>query len=116
MEKWKVLTVTNYGVLPAEVSNFTLLGSSSKLKRIRLERISLFSITKNPIEMKRLQKISFFMCNMGQAFSKGSIKFFEAFPDLQDINIDYCSDLVELPADICLLIHLKKLSIANCHN
>ncbi|PRQ38234.1 putative powdery mildew resistance protein, RPW8 [Rosa chinensis] len=115
MEKLKVLIVTNYGFLPAEVSNFTLLGSSSKLKRIRLERISLSSITKNPIVLKRLQKISFFMCNMGQAFSKGSIKFFEAFPDLQEINIDYCSDLVELPADICLLIHLKKLSITNCH-
>ncbi|XP_004288073.1 PREDICTED: probable disease resistance protein At5g66900 [Fragaria vesca subsp. vesca] len=112
MKKLKVLIVTN-GFLPAEVSNFSLLGSLSKLKTIRLERISISSITKNPIELKRLQKISFFMCNMGPAFSKDSIK--EAFPELQEINIDYCSDLVELPADICRLIHLKKLSITNCH-
>ncbi|KAL6227305.1 hypothetical protein ACLB2K_001264 [Fragaria x ananassa] len=114
MEKLKVLIVRN-GFVPAEVSNFSLLGSLSKLKTIRLERISVSSITKNPIELRRLQKISFFMCNMGPAFSKDSIKFFEAFPELQEINIDYCSDLVELPADICLLIHLKKLSITNCH-
>jgi hypothetical protein len=115
MDKLKVLIVTNHGYLPAEVSNFTLLGSLSTLKRIRLERIWIPSIKENPIELKRLQKISFFMCNIGQAFSNGSIKFFEAFPDLQEMNIDYCSDLVELPADLCLLIHLKKLSITNSH-
>ncbi|KAL6222538.1 hypothetical protein ACLB2K_005930 [Fragaria x ananassa] len=115
MEKLKVLIVTNDGFLPAEVSNFSLLGCLSKLKRIRLERVFISSITKNSIELKRLQKISFFMCNMGPAFSKDSIKFFEAFPELQEMNIDYCSDLVELPAEIRILIHLKKLSITNCH-
>ncbi|KAL6224751.1 hypothetical protein ACLB2K_003606 [Fragaria x ananassa] len=115
MKKLKVLIVTNYGFLPAEVSNFSLLGCLSKLKRIRLERVFISSITENRIELKRLQKISFFMCNIGPAFSKDSIKFFEPFPELQEINIDYCSDLVELPAHICLQIHLKKLSITNCH-
>ncbi|KAK9948826.1 hypothetical protein M0R45_004386 [Rubus argutus] len=111
----KVLIVTNSGVLPAEVSNFTVLGSLSKLKRIRLERIWVPSIKENPIELKRLQKISFFMCNTGRAFSNKSIRFFEAFPNLEEMNIDYCSDLVELPDDLCILIHLKKLSITNSH-
>ncbi|XP_024182548.1 probable disease resistance protein At5g66900 [Rosa chinensis] len=111
----KVLIVTNYGVIPAEVSNFTSLGSLSELKRIRLERISVPSITKNSIQLNSLQKISLFMCNIRRAFSNGSFKFFKAFPSLKEINIDYCNDMMELPADIRLLIHLKKLSITNCH-
>ncbi|XP_062002429.1 probable disease resistance protein At5g66900 [Rosa rugosa] len=111
----KVLIVTNYGVIPAEVSNFTSLGSLSELKRIRLERISVPSITKNSIQLNSLQKISLFMCNIGLAFSNPSFEFFKAFPSIKEINIDYCSDMVVLPADIRLLIHLKTLSITNCH-
>ena len=82
---------------------------------MRLERISIPSITKNSIELKSLLKISLFMCNTGRVFSNNSIRFFEAFPNLEEMNIDYCSDLVELPADLCILIHLKKLSITNSH-
>ncbi|KAK9948816.1 hypothetical protein M0R45_004378 [Rubus argutus] len=115
MEKLKVLVVTNYGFLPSEVTNFQLLRSASNLKRIRLERISIPSITKNRIELKSLQKISLFMCNIGQAFSNGSIQLSHALPNLVEVNIDYCNDLVELPADICDLIHMKKISITNCH-
>ncbi|KAK9902930.1 hypothetical protein M0R45_001443 [Rubus argutus] len=115
MEKLKVLVVTNYGFLPSEVTNFQLLCSASNLKRIRLERISIPSIAKNRIELRSLQKISLFMCNIGQAFSNGSIQLSHALPNLVEVNIDYCNDLVELPADICDLIHLKKISITNSH-
>ncbi|TQD97229.1 hypothetical protein C1H46_017160 [Malus baccata] len=31
------------------------------------------------------------------------------------MNIDYCHDLVELPAELCDLVHMKMLSITNCH-
>ena len=85
MEKLKVLVVTNYGFLPSEVTNFQLLRSISNLKRIRLERISIPSITKNCIELKSLQKISLFMCNIGQAFSNASIQLSHAFPNLVSI-------------------------------
>ncbi|CAB4317860.1 unnamed protein product [Prunus armeniaca] len=115
MDKLKALIVTNYGFLPAELSNFQLLSSLSNLKRIRLERISILSITKNPIELKSLQKISLFMCNIGQAFSNCSIPISSAFPNIEEMNIDYCHDLVELPAELCGLSQLKKLSVTNCH-
>ncbi|CAB4317852.1 unnamed protein product [Prunus armeniaca] len=114
MSKLKVLIVTNYGVLQADLSNFKLLGSLANLKRIRLERISIPSISKNSMQLKSLQKISLFMCSIGQAFSNSSIQILEAFPNLVELNIDYCNDLVELPAKLCDLIHLKKLSITNC--
>ncbi|KAI5319391.1 PREDICTED: probable disease resistance [Prunus dulcis] len=115
MSKLKVLIVTNCGVLQADLSNFKLLGSLANLKRIRLERISIPSISKNFMQLKSLQKISLFMCSIGQAFSNSSIQILEAFPNLVEMNIDYCNDLVELPAKLCDLIRLKKLSITNCH-
>ncbi|ONH96599.1 hypothetical protein PRUPE_7G139700 [Prunus persica] len=91
MDKLRALIVTN-SVSPAELSNFQLLSSLSNLKRIRLERISILSITKNPIELKSAEDIL-----------------------VHEINIDYCDDLVELPADLSDLIQLKKLSVTNCH-
>ncbi|KAL6227301.1 hypothetical protein ACLB2K_001260 [Fragaria x ananassa] len=115
MHKLKVLVVTNYGFSPAELSNIALLGSLSHLKRIRLERVSIPSITKNPIQLVCLKKISLFMCTIGKAFSDGSIQISCAFPNLEEISIDYCNDLVEMPADLCDLIHLRKLSVTNSH-
>ncbi|KAM5576406.1 putative disease resistance protein [Rosa sericea] len=115
MKNLKVLIVTNNGSLPAELSNFQLLDSLPNLKRIRLERISIPSITKNPIQLKSLKKISFFMCSISQAFSNSSFQISYAFPKLEELNIDYCSDLVELSGDLSDLIELNKLSITHCH-
>ncbi|PRQ47842.1 putative powdery mildew resistance protein, RPW8 [Rosa chinensis] len=115
MDKLKVLIVTNHGFLPAELCNIQLLGSLSNLRRIRLERISISSITKNLIQLKSVKKISLFMCNIGQAFSNCSLQISDALPYLEEMNIDYCNDLVELPAALCALVNLKKLSIANSH-
>ncbi|XP_062010912.1 probable disease resistance protein At5g66900 [Rosa rugosa] len=116
MENLKVLIVTNHGSLPAKLSNFQLLDSLPNLKRIRLERISIPSIAKNPVNVKSLKKISLFMCSIGQVFSNSSFRISYAFPNLEELNIDYCSDLVELPVDLCDLIELRKLSITHCHS
>ncbi|KAM1362233.1 hypothetical protein PS1_027603 [Malus domestica] len=115
MDELKVVIVTNYGFLPAELSNFQLLSSLPNLRRIRLERISIPSITKNLIQLASLKKISLFMCNIGQAFNNCSNQISSAFPNLEEMNIDYCSDLIELPAEVCDLSKLGKLSITNCH-
>ncbi|KAM5576412.1 hypothetical protein ABKV19_007337, partial [Rosa sericea] len=115
MENLKVLIVTNNGSLPAELSNFQLLDSLPNLKRIRLERISIPSITKNRIQLKSVKKISLFMCSISQAFSNSSFQISYAFPNVEELNIDYCSDLVELCGDLSDLIELKNLSITHCH-
>ncbi|XP_050388140.1 probable disease resistance protein At5g66900 [Argentina anserina] len=113
--KLKVLVVTNYGFSPADLSNIALLGSLSHLKRVRLERVSLNSIAKNPIQLVCLKKIALFMCTIGKAFSDDSIQISYAFPNLEELSIDYCNDLVEMPAGLCDLIHLRKLSVTNSH-
>ncbi|KAM1314988.1 hypothetical protein ACFX13_018928 [Malus domestica] len=111
MDKLKVLILKNDGLLPAELDNFELLGSLSNLKRIRLERISIPPISKVLKQLKSLQKISLFMCDIGQGFGQ----ILDALPNLVELNIDYCHDLVQLPDNVCDLVHLKKLSITNCH-
>ena len=115
MDNLKVLIVTNHGSSPAELSNFHLLDSLPNLKIIRLERVSIPSITKKSIWLKSLEKISLFMCSIGQAFSNFSFDISDALPNLEELNIDYCNDLVGLPDTICNLFRLKKLSITNCH-
>ncbi|CAN6541792.1 unnamed protein product [Malus baccata var. baccata] len=115
MHMLKVLVVTNYGLSPAELSDFELLCSLSNLKRLRLERISIPLISKKIIRSRSLKKISLFMCNVSQAFGNSSIQIFETFPYLEELHIDYCNDLVKLPAKLCDLIRLKVLSITNCH-
>ncbi|XP_024191176.1 probable disease resistance protein At5g66890 [Rosa chinensis] len=115
MNKLKTLALTSSGTSPAELNNFQLVDSKPNLKRIRLERISFPSISRYPIQLKSLKKISLFMCSIGQGFGNGYIHISEAFPNLVEMNIDYCNDLVELPADLCDLIQLKKLSVTNSH-
>ncbi|KAL6312763.1 hypothetical protein AAG906_020559 [Vitis piasezkii] len=116
MDELKVLVVTNYGFCTAELTNFSVLGSLSNLKRIRLEKVSIPTLCKTSIELKNLEKLSLVMCHkIGLAFASSTIQIPEMLPNLREINIDYCNDLVELPEGFCDLIQLNKLSISNCH-
>ena len=55
------------------------------------------------------------MCNIGKAFENCTIQVSNALPNLTEINIHYCNDMEELPIGLCDIVHLKKLSITNCH-
>ncbi|KAH7520128.1 hypothetical protein FEM48_Zijuj08G0111300 [Ziziphus jujuba var. spinosa] len=114
MSQLKVLIVTNYSSFHAEVGNFQLLGSLNNMKRIRLERISIPTPSKTPVKLENLQKISLFMCSIGDAFSNCSIKLSEFLPNLKEMNIDFCDDLVKLPVQFCDSNCMKKLSITYC--
>ena len=115
MDNLKVLIITNYGFFPTKLRNFQLLKSLPNLKTIKLGKVSIPSLCKAPILLKSLKKISLFMCNIAQAFGNCTIQVSNALPNLMEININYCNDLVELPAVLCDVICLKKLSITNCH-
>nr|XP_023891174.1 probable disease resistance protein At5g66900 isoform X2 [Quercus suber] len=115
MDELKVLIVTNYGFFHAKISNFQLLGSLPKFRRIRLEKVSISSLCETLVPLKSLKKISLFMCNIGKAFENCTIQLSNALPNLTEIRIDYCNDLLELPAGLCDIVLLKKLIITNCH-
>ncbi|KAK7331122.1 hypothetical protein VNO77_25336 [Canavalia gladiata] len=111
MNKLKVLIVINYGFHPSELDKFELLGYLPYLKRIRLEKVSVPCLC----QMRGLKKLSLYMCNTRPAFNTSSIKISDALPNLEELNIDYCNDLVELPSDFCKITTMKKLSITSCH-
>ncbi|GAU17399.1 hypothetical protein TSUD_232750 [Trifolium subterraneum] len=47
---------------------------------------------------------------------KVSVPCLYAMPNLVELSIDYCKDLIKLPDGLCNITTLKKLSITNCHN
>ncbi|KAF8020249.1 hypothetical protein BT93_G0834 [Corymbia citriodora subsp. variegata] len=112
--KLKVLIVTNYSFFSAELRNFHVVGSS--LRRIRLERVMVSFLSMGKLCLHSLQKISFFMCDIGQASTSNDAKISNAMPNLVELDIDYCNNLVTLPDGICEIEPLEKLSITNCHN
>lgn len=114
MRQLKTLVVTNNGFFPAKLNNFQLC-SLLNLKRINLERISVTSIFTANLELPNLRKISLITCEIGEAFENSADKIPYMWPKLEEMNIEFCNDLVEVPAEICDLVHLKRLSICNCH-
>ncbi|KAL3526744.1 hypothetical protein ACH5RR_011400 [Cinchona calisaya] len=114
MSGLKVLVVTNYGFCQAELNNFQLIGKMLNLKRIRLERVSIPLISTSVLQLRNLRKISLIMCDVGKSFESYSFKAPYVWPNLVEINIDYCSDLIELPVWFCDLVKLEKLSITYC--
>ncbi|CAK8562362.1 unnamed protein product [Lathyrus sativus] len=114
MNKLKVLIITNYDFYQAELENFELLNHLSSLRRIRLEKVSIPLLGKTIVQLKNLQKCSFFMCNVNEAFKNCTIQDSEILPNLAEMNFDYC-DMVELPNVISYIVSLKKVSITNCH-
>ncbi|KAJ4965949.1 hypothetical protein NE237_017798 [Protea cynaroides] len=116
MEKLKVLIIVNYGRNHAELSDLTTLSYLAYVKRIRLEKVLIPSLHKLETPLTNLQKISLYMCEVGQALRNCTINASKMLPNLVEINIDHCDDLVELPPWICDIVCLQKLSITNCHN
>jgi len=39
----------------------------------------------------------------------------DAFPNLEDLNIEYSKNMAGLPKGLCNITSLKMLSISNCH-
>ncbi|KAK4267309.1 hypothetical protein QN277_024107 [Acacia crassicarpa] len=111
MRNLRVLMVTNYGFRATKLKSFGFLESLWTLRRIRLQGVSVPSLCR----LKNVCKLSLYMCEVNRAFEDSSIEFSEAMPNLVDLNIEYCKDLVKLPAGLCDTVTLKKLSISHCH-
>ncbi|KVH87519.1 probable disease resistance protein At5g66900 [Cynara cardunculus var. scolymus] len=112
MEILKVLIVTNYGYYFSQLRNFPAPQYLSSLTRIRLEHVSISSISTSLPELVNLQKLSLIMCKIGNSFNECSMP--NKFPSLLEIELESCEDLVTFPATLCNLVGLKKLSITNC--
>ncbi|KFK28371.1 hypothetical protein AALP_AA8G506700 [Arabis alpina] len=115
MKKLKVLTITNHGFYRARLRNFSCLSSLPNLKRIRLEKTSITLLDIHQLQLNSLKKLSLVMCSFGEVFyDTEEINVSKALQSLQEIDIDYCYDLDELPYWIFEAVSLKTLSITNC--
>ncbi|KAI3702003.1 hypothetical protein L6452_27572 [Arctium lappa] len=112
MERLKVLIITNYGYYFSQLQNFPAPQYLSGLTSIRLEHVSISSISTSLLELVNLQKLSLIMCKIGNSFNECSMH--NKFPSLLEIEMESCEDLVTFPAMFCNLVRLKKLSITNC--
>ncbi|WOH05423.1 hypothetical protein DCAR_0624839 [Daucus carota subsp. sativus] len=115
MNQLKVLIVTNYGASFSKLSNFQILGSLPNLRRMRFERVSLSFLDTPLLKPGNLQKISFTMCEIGTVFENTNIDLSHVFPNLEEIEIDCCEDLLNLHVGLCDIVSLKKISITNCN-
>ncbi|XP_059670915.1 probable disease resistance protein At5g66900 [Cornus florida] len=116
MDRLKVLIITNYGFHSTELSDFQLLGHLSSLKRIRLEHVSISFLSESTLQFRNLRKISLILCKIGETFRNCTVEYTYMFPNLVEIDIHCCSDLVELPEGLCDIICLEKLSITKCND
>ncbi|CAH1443639.1 unnamed protein product [Lactuca virosa] len=109
LPKLKILSITSHSLHPTEFENFHLLGSARNLTRIRFERVMIHP---SILSLENLQRVSFIMCKISNTFEK---LIPNIWPQLFEIEIDYCQDLVEFTGALCNLIHLKNISITNCN-
>ena len=105
MDKLKVLVISNYGFFPAEIINFQLLNSTQFKENQIGEGFNPFPL-QGHVLLKSLKKISLFNCNIGQAFGNCTIQVSDALPNLMEINIDYCNDLVDFVVYIGIYIRI----------
>ncbi|KFK28372.1 hypothetical protein AALP_AA8G506800 [Arabis alpina] len=117
MANLKVVIIINHGFYPARLNNFPCLSSLPNLKRIRLEKVSITFLDMLQLQCINLNKISLVMCRFGEIShdTKEIVDVSKALPSLEEIDIDYCYDLVELPFWISEVVSLKTLSITNCN-
>ncbi|CAN6449450.1 unnamed protein product [Victoria cruziana] len=116
MENLKVLIITNHNIAAAVLEALPPSRSLKSLRVVRLEKVS-FPIHCTLAEpFKGVQKLSLVLCKVDEVLDIYSgFDMHTMFPDLTELEIDYCDGLEKLPVSICDVVNLRKLSITNCH-
>ncbi|KAL9234490.1 hypothetical protein vseg_009360 [Gypsophila vaccaria] len=116
MPRLRALILINHTTSHAVLHNLPMFANMTDLRSLWFERISVPQLPKNIIPMEKLHKISFVLCKIDRSFDPSVNDLPWIFPNLSELTIDHCTDLVNLPVTICLLRSLRTLSITNCHN
>ncbi|XP_071736825.1 probable disease resistance protein At5g66900 [Rutidosis leptorrhynchoides] len=88
IEKFKVLIITSYGYYFSELENFPPPQYLSSLTRIRLDHVSISSISTQLLELVNLQKLSLIMCKIGNSFNEFTDGIPQKLPNLLEMDID----------------------------
>ncbi|KAJ8772886.1 hypothetical protein K2173_028063 [Erythroxylum novogranatense] len=112
MPKLRAVIAINSGPHIAKLQNLLVFSDMAHLRSLWLEKVSIAQFSECTAPLKNLRKLSLVLCKL-EGFV---INLTQMFPSLQELTIDHCDDLVELPSSICQIHSLKTLSITNCHN
>ncbi|EOA14744.1 hypothetical protein CARUB_v10028036mg [Capsella rubella] len=115
MKKLKVVFIINHGLDPAKLTNLSCLSSLPNLKRIRFEKVSITLLEIPQLQLISLEKLSLSLCHVVETATETEIDVSQTLQSLQEIDIDYCYNLVDLPYWISQVVSLKKLSVTNCN-
>ncbi|CAN8276134.1 unnamed protein product [Cochlearia groenlandica] len=114
MSRLRVLVVINNGMSPAVLHDFAIFANLSKLRTLWLERVHVPELHNTTIPLKNLHKMSLILCKINNSFDQTGVDLSDIFPNLADLTIDHCDDLVTLPSSICGMVSLSSLSVTNC--
>ncbi|CAN6449431.1 unnamed protein product [Victoria cruziana] len=114
MDNLKVLIVANRSLSRAYLSGLPKSGSLKNLRRIRIEKILLSSLSAIKVPLPALKKLSLFFCEVDAADCHSGLDGADMFPELTELEIEYCSNLIRLPSGLCKLSKLQKLTLSKC--
>lgn len=116
MKKLKVLIIVNHSSKRATLEGVSVLSSLTRLKVVWLERVIVPPLQEYCQSWPKLEKLSFILCEGLRDMSQINMGWCLNLPRLLEFTIDHSSDLKELPASICQMNSLKRLSVTNCHD
>ncbi|KAF8115254.1 hypothetical protein N665_0029s0092 [Sinapis alba] len=114
MGRLRALVIINNGMSPARLHDFSTFTNLAKLKSLWLERVHVPELSTTTVPLKSLRKMSLILCKINNSFDQTAVDMAQIFPNLSDLTIDHCDDLVELPATVCGITSLNSISITNC--
>ncbi|XP_057866624.2 probable disease resistance protein At4g33300 [Cryptomeria japonica] len=109
MKKLKFVMLCNLSSKRTTLKGLDVLSSLTQIRSVRLEKLDAPSILEQIKVMQKLDKLSVSLC---EGF--GNISTFSN-TNLQEFDLDHCSDLEEWPLDICHMPCVQIWSITNYH-
>lgn len=116
MPKLRALIVINHSTSNAELRNFSVFSSLTKLRSLWLERVCVPHLSETTVPLYNMRKVSLVLCKINDSLDPSTVDLPQIFPCLSELTIDHCDDLLELPSSICRAGSLKNLSITDCHS
>ncbi|KAJ7958112.1 CC-NBS-LRR disease resistance protein [Quillaja saponaria] len=115
MPNLRALIVINEGASNAILHNFSVFSNLANLRSLWLEKVSVPQLSITTIPLENLQKLFLVLCKV-KSLDDTMVDLPQIFPYLQELTVDHCDDLIELPSSLCGMHSLKTLSLTNCHN
>ncbi|KZV45204.1 putative disease resistance protein [Dorcoceras hygrometricum] len=116
MPRLKALILINYSTSTAILHNTSVFSTLTNLRSLWIEKIlvSYPLLPDTTIPLSNLKKMSLILCDMSNAFDRSTVELPHLFPNLSELTMDHCINMIRLPSSIGRMHTLKSLSVTNC--